>query len=95
MTPEFLVHADQLEIKIAQGAKPGESWHEALVRWSKNSRCHWSLEGLLPAGAPCREADRALHRPLGCACPASAILLLDLLWTTSSHSNAPPSHRAL
>ena len=24
MTPEFLVNADQLEIKIAQGAKPGE-----------------------------------------------------------------------
>jgi glutamate synthase (ferredoxin) len=24
VTPEFLVNADQLEIKIAQGAKPGE-----------------------------------------------------------------------
>ena len=24
MTPEFLVNAEQLEIKIAQGAKPGE-----------------------------------------------------------------------
>ena len=24
VTPEFLVNADQLEIKVAQGAKPGE-----------------------------------------------------------------------
>ena len=24
VTPEFLVNAEQLEIKIAQGAKPGE-----------------------------------------------------------------------
>jgi hypothetical protein len=31
VTPQFLVNAEQLEIKIAQGAKPGE--HAARTCW--------------------------------------------------------------
>lgn len=38
VTPEYLVNADQLEIKIAQGAKPGEMGTGWMGSLSQRSR---------------------------------------------------------
>jgi len=42
VTPEFLVNADQLEIKIAQGAKPGEGGQLPGKKVCSRARCCWS-----------------------------------------------------
>ena len=34
VTPQFLANADQMEIKIAQGAKPGENSHFRFMAWN-------------------------------------------------------------
>lgn len=61
VTPEFLVNADQLEIKIAQGAKPGEGGQLP----GKKAR--------LPLTA--RTADNCAFDGLMCACNCRAALV--------------------
>ena len=39
VTPEYLVNADQLEIKVAQGAKPGEVSETPWSPWT------WTCSG--------------------------------------------------
>lgn len=60
VTPEFLVNADQLEIKIAQGAKPGEpnnapcwafAWMPACVRVHRNDRLRSRQRMLVVTGS--------------------------------------------
>lgn len=58
VTPQFLVNADQLEIKIAQGAKPGEGGQlpgKKVSPYIANLRC-------AQPGTASRTASRRLHR---------------------------------
>ena len=48
VTPEFLVNADQLEIKIAQGAKPGEGGQLPGKKVRSRACCVTSLLFLVP-----------------------------------------------
>ena len=56
VTPQFLVNAEQLEIKIAQGAKPGEPPMLCLCTVCSAYTCivellHWHMHGCMPCHA--------------------------------------------
>ena len=55
VTSDYLVHATDLQIKLAQGAKPGEGGHlrcQGPARGSPRSSCHPGRGAYLPAAAP-------------------------------------------
>ena len=72
VTPEFLVNADQLEIKIAQGAKPGEGGqlpgkkvraHAPLGRGRHGGGCSFCSCGMSFAWFCCIAASLHLAKP--------------------------------